>query len=145
MKLLGQRRTLGRVRTLWMTAPHDLPAGLVAEGVDDPRVRVASFASQGDVAVDLVEVGAPVDQLADADRRLAYDHLDDVRVAQALAGREGVGDVVVEAVLGVEDAGDPPLGVVAVALAAPRPWSRPGRDIARGCRAPRAARRSRRR
>ena len=69
------------------------------------------------LAVDLVEVGAPADQLADPLGCLADDHLDDLGVAQPLAGGEGVGDVVVEVVLGVEDAGDPALGVVAVALA----------------------------
>ena len=97
--------------------PHDLAAGLVAQGVDDPGVRVAPFAAQGDVAVDLVEVGAPVDQLADPVGCLADDHLDDLGVAQPLAGGQRVGDVVVEAVLGVEDPGDPSLGVMAVALA----------------------------
>ena len=44
---------------------HDLAAGRVAQRVDDPGVRMAPFAAQGDVAVDLVEVRAPVDQLAD--------------------------------------------------------------------------------
>ena len=96
---------------------HHFAAGLVAEGVDDSGVRMAPFAAQGDVAVDLVEVGAPLDQLADPDRGLADHHLDDLRVAEPLARGQGVGDVVVEAVLGVEDSGDPPLGVLAVALA----------------------------
>ena len=44
---------------------------LVAERMDDPRVGVAPLAAEGDVAVDLIEVGAPLDQLADPDRRLA--------------------------------------------------------------------------
>ncbi len=47
----------------------------------------------------------------------AHDHLDDLGVAQALAGRQRVGDVVVEPVFGVEHAGNAPLGVVAVAFA----------------------------
>ena len=117
MKLFCQMRMFGRARALLDDRPHDLAAGLVAQGVDDPRVRVAPFAAQGDVAVDLVEVRAPVDQLADPVGRLADDHLDDLGVAQPLAGRQRVGDVVVEPVLGIEHAGDAPLGVVAVALA----------------------------
>ncbi len=117
MKLFCQMRILRLVRPSTMIGPHDLAAGLVAEGVDDPGVRVASFAAQGDVAVDLVEMRAPVDQLADPHGCLADDHLDDLGVAEPLAGRQRVGDVVVEPILGVEDPGDAPLGVVAVALA----------------------------
>ena len=117
MKLFCQIRMLGLCPDPMDDRPHDLAAGLVAERVGDPGVRVAPFAAQRDVAVDLVEVRAPVDQLADPDGRLADDHLDDFGIAEALAGRQGVGDVVVEPVLGVEDPGDPPLGVVAVALA----------------------------
>ena len=117
MKLFCQMRMLRRGSGLLDDGPHDLAAGLVAQGVDDPRVRVAPFAAQGDVAVDLVEMRAPVDQLADPIGCLADDHLDDLGVAEPLAGGQRVGDVVVEPVLGVEDAGDPALGVVAVALA----------------------------
>ena len=70
-------------------------------------------------AVCLVEVRAPVDQLVDPLGRFADDHLDDLRVAQPAAGGERVGDVVLEAVLGIEHAGDAPLGVVAVRLSQP--------------------------
>ena len=97
--------------------PHQLPARRVAQGVDDPRVRVAPFSGQGDVAVDLVEDRAPLDQLADPLGGLADDQLDDLGVAEPLAGGEGVGDVVLEVVLGVEDTGDPALGIRAIALA----------------------------
>ena len=96
---------------------HDLATGLVAEGVHDPGVRVPAFESQRHMAVDLIEVGAPLDQLTDPDRCLADDHLDDLGIAEPLAGSQGVGDVVVEAIFGVEDPGDPALGVLAVALA----------------------------
>ncbi len=116
MKQLAQNRTLGRVRTLLDDRAHHFAAGLVAERVDDPGVRMAPFKAQGDVAVDLVEVGTPFDQLADPDGCLADHHLDDLRVAEPLARRKGVGDVVVEAILGVEDSRDPTLGVLAVAL-----------------------------
>ena len=54
---------------------------------------------------------------ADPPGRLADDQFDDLGVAEPLAGGEGVGDVVLEVVLGVEHPGDPPLGVGAVALA----------------------------
>ena len=96
---------------------HHFAAGLVAEGVDDPSVRMAPFAAEGDMAVDLVEVSAPFDQLADPDGCLADHHLDDLLVAEPLARGEGVGDVVVESILWVEDSRDSPLGVLAVALA----------------------------
>jgi hypothetical protein len=49
-------------------------------------------------------------------RRLADDHLDNVRVAQRSAGRERVLDVVFKAVLRIKDARDATLGVVAVGL-----------------------------
>ena len=49
--------------------------------------------------------------------RLADDQLDDLGVAEPLAGGQGVGDVVVELVFRVENPGDSALGVVAVALA----------------------------
>ena len=145
MKLFCQIRTFGRVAGLVDHGPHHLAAGGVAQGVDDPGVRVAPLAGQGDLAVDLVEVRAPVDQLGDPLGRLADDHLDDLGVAQPLAGGERVGDVVLEVVLGVEHAGDAALGVGAVALADlvlgdDQDAVRLGRP-----RAPRAARRCRRR
>ena len=66
----------------------------------------------------LVELRAPVDQLADVLGRLADDHLDDLAIAQPGAGDERVVDVVLEAVLGLEHAGDAALGVGAVGLLA---------------------------
>ena len=117
MTLFCQMRILRLDRAFEDDRPHDLAAGLVAQGVGDPRVRVAPFAAQGDVAVDLVEMRPPVDQLADPLGCFADHHLDDVGVAQSLAGRQRVGDVVVKPVLGIEHPGDAPLGVVAVALA----------------------------
>ncbi len=48
--------------------------------------------------------------------RLADHHLDDLPIAQRAAGGERVGDVVLEAVLRIEHAGDAALGVVAVRL-----------------------------
>ena len=69
-----------------------------------------------DAAGVLVEVRAPVDQLLDVLGGFADDHLDDVGVAERAAGDERVGDVVLEAVLGIDHAGDAALGVGAVGL-----------------------------
>ena len=69
------------------------------------------------MAVDLVEMRPPVDQLADALGCLANHHLDDIGVAQSLAGRQRVGDVVVKPVVGIENTRDTALSVVAIALA----------------------------
>ena len=99
--------------------PHDLAAGLVTQGVSDSRVRVAPFEAQGDMAIHLIEMRSPVDQLTDTLGRFAHHHFDDLGVAKSLTGRQGVGDVVVKPVLGVKDPGDAPLRVVAVALAHP--------------------------
>ncbi len=122
MKLFCQMRMLRRGACLEDDRPHDLAAGLVAQGVGDPRVRVAPFAAQGDLAVDLVEMGSPVDQLADPLGRLANDHLDDLGVAKALAGRQRVGDVVVKPVLGDRGRRRCPLGRSGCCSRAPRPW-----------------------
>ena len=63
--------------------PHHLEAGGVAQGVDDAAMAVAALARQGELAVLLVELRAPANQVVDLLRRLADDHLDDVAVAQA--------------------------------------------------------------
>ena len=68
------------------------------------------------LALGLVERGAPLDELADVPRRLADDHLDDLAIAQPGAGGERVGDVILEPVVGAQHAGDAALGVVAVGL-----------------------------
>ena len=96
---------------------HDLAAGGIAQGVDDPRMRMAPFAGQGHLAVDLVEVGAPGDQLVDPRGGLADHQRHDLGVTQPPARRQGVGDVVLEVVLGIEHTGDPPLGIRTIALA----------------------------
>ena len=95
---------------------HDLVAGGVAQGVDDAAVAVAALAGQGQLAVFLVELRAPVDQVVDLVGRFADHHLDDGAIAQAGAGGQRVLDVVLEAVLRRQHAGDAALGVVAVAL-----------------------------
>src|SRR5206468_12317486 len=59
---------------------HQLAPGRVPQRMDDPGVRVSPFAGQGDLAVDLVEVRPPLDQLGDPPGRLADDQLDDLGV-----------------------------------------------------------------
>ena len=99
MKVFCQVSTFGRLRGAVDDGAHHLLAGGVAQGVDDAVVAVAPFAPQRQAARFLVEVRAPGDQLVDLRRRLADHHLDDVRIAQAAAGGERVGDVVLEAIL----------------------------------------------
>ena len=70
--------------------PHDLVAGGVAEGMDDAAMAVAAFARQGELAVFLVELRAPADQVVDLLRRLADDHLDDCRGRTARRRRSSV-------------------------------------------------------
>ena len=106
-----------RPRALGDDGSHDLSPRLVAQGVHDPRVRMPPFQPQQDLAVSLVEVRAPSDQLADPAGRLAHHHLDNFRIAEAFAGRQSVGDVAVESVVRIEHARNAPLGVVAIALA----------------------------
>ncbi len=77
--------TLRRLAGAFDDGPHDLEAGGVAQGVDDAAMAVAAFARQGEVAVFLVEMGAPADQVVDLVRRLADHHFDDVAMAQAAA------------------------------------------------------------
>ena len=91
-------------------------AGGVAVGVDDPHVAVAAFASECEMAGLDIEPRSPGDQLLDPAGGLADDHFDDLFVAQTGPGGERVLDVVLEAVLGIGDAGDAALGVGAVRL-----------------------------
>ena len=93
-----------------ITARMTSRPGGVAQRVDDPGARMSAFAtSRATLAVDARRSGCPT---ATSSLillgGLADDHGDDLGVAQPLAGGQGVGDVVLEVVLGVEDAGDPP-------------------------------------
>ena len=125
--------------------PHDLASRLVAQGVRDPGVRVAAFAPQRDPAVNLVEMRSPADQLADSLGCFPDHHLDDLEVAQSLAGGQRVGDMVVELVFRVEDPGDSPLGVVAVALADLVLGHDEGPELIGNAKRPRGGRQCRRR
>ncbi len=75
-------------------------------------MAVSPFAAQVQAAGVLVEVGSPADQFVDPGRRLADDHLDHLAGSHRFAaGRERVGDVVLEAIFRIHDAGDAPLRV----------------------------------
>ena len=96
--------------------PHHFLAGGVAQRMDDPAMAVPAFQRQSDLAVVRVEVRPIADQLADAVRRLADDHVDDPPVAKPLSGGDRIGRVTAEIVQRIEDAGDPPLRIGAVGL-----------------------------
>ncbi len=82
----------------------------------DAVVAVAPFATEGQLAGFDVELRPPADQLANSLGRFADHHFHDGRIAQFAAGGERVGDVVLEAVFGIEHAGNAPLGILAVRL-----------------------------
>ena len=89
--------------------PHHLAAGGVAQGVNDSMMAVAPLAPELERTVALVELRAPADQFGDPGRSLADDRINHVLVAETAACSEGVGHVVVETVLGIDDARDAPL------------------------------------
>ncbi len=82
--------------------------------MDDAIVAMAPFAAEREAAGFEIEIGAPFDQFANSLRRFAHDHLDDFSIAQLAAGGERVGDVILEAVFGIQHAGDAPLGLGAI-------------------------------
>lgn len=94
--------------------PDDLLPGGVPQSMRHPAVTVATFMTEGDLAVFLVEDRAVADQLANAIGGLPDHQFDDRDVAQALAGGQRVGHVVGEIVDRIENASDAPLGPRAV-------------------------------
>ena len=98
------------------TRMTSLPRG-VAHGVDDAVAAVPALASEGQMVADVVELGAPVDQLLDALRRFANHVLDDLGIAQARRRRRACrrrGSRSGRS--GAEHGGDASLGVVAIGL-----------------------------
>ena len=65
MKVWSQMVTFGALLGAVDDGPHHLEAGGVAEGVDDAAMAVAALAGQGELAVFLVELRAPADQVVD--------------------------------------------------------------------------------
>jgi hypothetical protein len=84
--------------------------------VHDAAMAVPALATEHQLALLRVEVRAPGDQLANVLRRLADHHLDNFPVAQIRSGNEGVIDVAVEVVLGIQNARDAALRERAVRL-----------------------------
>ena len=65
MKVSSQMVMLGVCPARAMMARMTSIAGGIAQGMDDAAMAVAAFARQGQVAVFLVEMGAPADQVVD--------------------------------------------------------------------------------
>ncbi len=89
---------------------RDLAAGGVAAGVQHARDRVRALPAQHDLAVDAVEVGAHLEELAHPVRALVHEHLDGLLVAEAGAGAHRVLEVQLGRVGLAEGGGDAALG-----------------------------------
>ena len=85
----------------------------------DAAMAVPPFQREHDLAVVHVEMRPVFAQFADAIGRFAYDHIDDLRIAESFAGGDRVGRVTAEVIQRIEDAGNSPLGVGAVGLQKP--------------------------
>ena len=117
MKVSSQKVTFGALLGAGDDGPHHLEAGGVAQGVNDAAMAVAAFARQGEMAFFLVEMRAPADQVVDllaAPRgppvsTMSRSHRPPPAVMRVL-------DMVLEAILRRQHAGDAALGVGAVAL-----------------------------
>ncbi len=99
---------------------HRLAGGV--GGVDDAAMGVAALAGQMVTArIDGLgvtgELHALVEEPADAGRAMFHHQFHPLRVAQAGAGLQGILDVGIHGVIGVEDRRDAALGVVGTALA----------------------------
>ena len=86
-------------------------------GVDDASLGVAAFATQLEVPVaGAAELDPHLHQLPHQGGTLFDHHLHHVGVAEPRPRDEGVPGMEVGVVLGIQDRGDPPLGVVGVGL-----------------------------
>ena len=104
----------GRVPHRVDQRPLDLGAGGVAARMHDPGHRVAALPGVGEVGVrPAVELGAEPDQLPDPGRPFGDENVHRVDVAEAGAGRDGVGEVQGGRVdVGFERGGDTALRVL---------------------------------
>ena len=75
----------------------------------DAMMAVTSLAAQFQAAIVGVKPRAPGDQFGDPCRSLANDGINHILVTESAAGGECVGNVIVEAVLRIDNAGDAPL------------------------------------
>ena len=89
-------------------------AGAVAAGMQDARARVRALAAEGDGALGGVEGDSEFGEAADPVGRFPYENLDGGAVAEAGAGGQGVGQVLLDAVVRAHGGGDAALGVLGV-------------------------------
>ena len=114
--MFGADFDVGKMLDTVDDCPHHFLARRVAERVDDPIVAVPSLATKYQLPVGLVETSSPVDQFSNSTRSLTDHHFDHLLVAERAARDQGVGNVLFEAILGVNYSGDAPLCKTAVRL-----------------------------
>ena len=110
VKVFSQVSTLRQIRACSIDdGPHDFLAGGVAQGMHDAMMAVAAFAAQSQLAGCSIEAGAPIDQFVNAlaALRARPSRRPPDRKASPPAD-ERIGDVVFEAILGIEHAGNAP-------------------------------------
>ena len=107
---------LGYAGIRWIRDLGEDEAGAVAVGVGHARMAVAAFQCRVDLAVDPVELRAPLSQFLDQFRPLTDHLLDDLGIAQSAAGGQRVGDVGLETIAFPQDRGDAALGLPGVAV-----------------------------
>jgi hypothetical protein len=89
--------------------PVDFPTGRIILRVQDARATVRGLAREGQLGSGAVKLGAPLNQLLDVLRTLSDQHLGGFRVAQTVAGLNGVLRVQIDLVFVAEGCGDPAL------------------------------------
>ncbi len=97
--------------------PHHFLTGRIAASMNDSLAAMSSLSPQRQLAFLLVELGPPAHQLLDPSRSFTNHHVDDLAITQIAARRQRVGHVRLKAIVGIQHAGDPALGVAAVGLA----------------------------
>ena len=115
-KGVGADFNVGKMLDTVDDCPHHFLARRVAKRVDDPIVAVPSLATKYQLPVRLVETSSPFDQFSNSTRSLTDHHFDHLLVAERAARDQGVGNVLFEAILGVNYSGDAPLCKTAVRL-----------------------------
>ena len=79
-------------------------------------MTVSSFNSYVNLVVDHVEFSTPIGKLTKQAWTALYDKLDNGSIANSATSRQGIGNMVGEAVILVQYAGDAALGVPCVAV-----------------------------
>lgn len=113
---MGENTQVRDVVGLFQEGAADFTTGGVALGMEDSVFAVAGFARVEQVAVGLIESGAPIDEVLDMLGSLSDDDFDGLGVAEAFGEAEGVGDMGVVSGAWGHDGGDPALGVGGVGI-----------------------------